>query len=205
MAVTKSQPPSTNRDTGNPQLAVDVQHGRRGRQRLRNFNHSTYIFVCRSRCLWVPIWRFARGSHLERADHAEQPRTPDIGTGIAASSCESRNHQREHWVMHPIEIRCVRLAAAITALLCLLAAPALGDDRPWEQARWHALDAHFFSSQEGFLSGQHPLESQLHTTERHGFEYSRSLSLNLERRFVFNIRGPLVWESAPVLAFEVRF
>jgi hypothetical protein len=107
--------------------------------------------------------------------------------------------------MHPIKIRCARLAFAIAALLCLLAAPALGDDQPWEQARWHALNAHFSASGEDFPSGQRWLESQLHTTTRHGFEYSRSLSLNLERKFIFSIRGPLVGERAPWLAFEVRF
>ena len=107
--------------------------------------------------------------------------------------------------MHPIQIRCARLALAIAAMFCLLAAPAVGDDRPWEQARWHALNAHFSSGGEGFPSDQRRLESQLHTTERHGFEYSRSLNLILERRFIFNVRGPLVWESAPGLAFEVRF
>jgi len=107
--------------------------------------------------------------------------------------------------MHPIEIRGIRLAFAIAALLCLLAAPALGDDQPWSQARWHALNAHFSSDGEDFSLGQLRLESQLYATERHSFEYRRSLNLNLERKFIFNIRGPLVWESAPGLAFEVRF
>jgi hypothetical protein len=205
MTVTKLQLPSTNRDTGNSQLAADVQNGRPGQQRLRNFNHSTYIRVCRSLYLWVPMWQFTSESHLERDPPRRAAPHGHIGTGLAASSCESRGRQRGQWVMHPIEIRCVRLAFAIAALLCLLAAPALGDDRPWEQARWHALDAHFSSSAENLSPFQRQLESQLHTPERHGFEYSRSLSLNLERKFVFNIRGPLVWERAPGLAFEVRF
>jgi hypothetical protein len=107
--------------------------------------------------------------------------------------------------MHPTKIRCARLAFAIAALLCVLSAPALGDDRPWEQARWHALNARFSASGEELSSGQRWLESQLHSTERHGFEYSRSLSLNFERKIVFSIQGPLVGESAPGLAFEVRF
>ena len=107
--------------------------------------------------------------------------------------------------MHPSDIRCVRLAIAIAALLCLLAAPALGDDRPWEQTRWHALDARVPSAGEDFSLDQRRLKLQFHTTEGHEFEYCRSLSLNFERRFIFNVRGPLVWESAPGLAFEVRF
>jgi hypothetical protein len=97
------------------------------------------------------------------------------------------------------------MALAIAASLCLFAAPALGDDRPWEQARWLALNARFFSNGEDLSSGQRWLESQFHTDARHGFEYSRSLSLNLERKLVFSIQGPLVAERAPGLAFEVRF
>jgi hypothetical protein len=107
--------------------------------------------------------------------------------------------------MHPKQLRCARRAFAIAALLCVLATPALGDDRPWEQARWHALNTRFFPNGEEFSSGQRWLESQLHTAERHGFEYSRSLSFNLERKVVFSIQGPLVGESAPGLAFELRF
>ena len=107
--------------------------------------------------------------------------------------------------MHPNKIRCARLAFAITALLCLLAAPALGGDRPWEQTRWQTLNAPFFPSGENLSLGQRSLESQLHTTETHGFEYSRSLRLNLERRIIFSIQGPLVGERAPGLAFELRF
>jgi hypothetical protein len=108
-------------------------------------------------------------------------------------------------VNHPTKIRCARLALAIAALLCVLSAPALGDDRPWEQVRWHALNARFSASGEELSSGQRWLESQLRTEERHIFEYSRSLSLNFERKIVFSIQGPLVGESTPGLAFEVRF
>ena len=107
--------------------------------------------------------------------------------------------------MYPNKIRCARLAFAIAALFCLLAAPALGDDQPWKQGWWHALDDRFSSSGEDSASGQRGLESQFHTSERHGFEYSRSLNLNLERKIVFSIQGPLVGEWAPGLAFEVRF
>ena len=107
--------------------------------------------------------------------------------------------------MHPTKIRCARRAFAIAALFCLLAAPALGGDRPWEQTRWHALNAPFSPSGEELSSGQRSLESHLHTTETHGFEFSRSLRLNLERKFIFSIQGPLVGERAPGLAFELRF
>jgi hypothetical protein len=108
-------------------------------------------------------------------------------------------------VTHLIQLRCARLMLAIAALLCTLAVPALGDDQPREQPRWQALNARFFPGSEEFSSGQHWLESQLYTTKRHGFEYSRSLSLNFERRLVFSIQGPLVAEWAPGLAFELRF
>ncbi len=107
--------------------------------------------------------------------------------------------------MHPIKIRCAQIALAIAALLCLLAAPALGDDRPWEQARWSTLNARYISGGEDPSSDQRWLESQLQTNERHGFEYNRSLNLNLDRKFVFSIQGPLVSEWAPGLAFELRF
>lgn len=106
---------------------------------------------------------------------------------------------------HPVQIRCVQLAFASAALLCALAAPAIGDDRPWEQARWHSLNTRFSPAGEEFSSGQRWLESQLHTTNKHGFEYSRILNWNLERKFVFSIQGPLVGERAPGLAFELRF
>jgi hypothetical protein len=49
------------------------------------------------------------------------------------------------------------------------------------------------------------LESRLHTEERHEFEYSQSLGLNFERKFVFSIQGPLVGKRAPGLALEVHF
>ena len=109
--------------------------------------------------------------------------------------------------MHSIEIRCASLALAIAALVCLAAPPALGDDRPWEQARWAALNARPFSIGEDSSWGERGFESKLHTKKSPGFEYSRSLNLNLnlEREFVFSIQGPLVGDSAPGLAFELRF
>ena len=107
--------------------------------------------------------------------------------------------------MQQIKIRGVRMAFAIATSLCLFAAPALGDDRPWERVRWHALNARFPSNGEGPSSGQRWLESQLHTEDRHGFEYSQSLSLKSEKRFIFSIQGPIVGEWAHGLAFELRF
>jgi hypothetical protein len=107
--------------------------------------------------------------------------------------------------MRQQKIRGARTTFAISALLCILAAPALCDDRPWEQKRWHALNVRFIASDEAFSPSQHQVEPQLHTHERHGLEYCRSLSSSLGRRFVFSIQGPLIAERAPGLAFEVRF
>jgi hypothetical protein len=107
--------------------------------------------------------------------------------------------------MHSIEIRCASLALAIAALLCLVVPPALGDDRPWEQARWTTLSARFFSIGEDYPWDERWFESQIHTRKSPGFEYSRSLDLNLERDFIFSIQGPLVDESASGLAIELRF
>ena len=42
--------------------------------------------------------------------------------------------------MHSFEIRGIRIALAIVASIFLLTAPALGDDRPWEQTRWRTLN-----------------------------------------------------------------
>ncbi len=106
---------------------------------------------------------------------------------------------------HPIKIRGARIALAIAALLCALAAPALGDDAPWELARWHALDARFFASGEDPTSGQRWLESQRHTKARHGFEYSQSLSLKSENKFIFSIQNSPIGVRAHGLSFEVRF
>jgi len=107
--------------------------------------------------------------------------------------------------MHSVEIRAARILLAIAVSLFLLAAPALGGDRPWEQARWHALEARLISNGEGFSSGKRWLESQTQTDERSGFEYTRSLGLSRGREFVFSIQGPLIADEAPGLAFELRF
>ncbi len=107
--------------------------------------------------------------------------------------------------MHYFEIRGVRIALAIAASIFLLTAPAQGENRPWEQTRWRTFSTQFISSGEDLSPGQRELEPALHTNERHGFEFSRSLSLNLGKKFVFSIQGPLVAERAPGLTFEVRF
>ncbi|MBW2715294.1 MAG: hypothetical protein JRD03_04425 [Deltaproteobacteria bacterium] len=107
--------------------------------------------------------------------------------------------------MGPLKIRGARTLFAIAALLCILAAPALCDDRPWKQENLDARNVRFIASDEDFSPRQRRLELQLHTHERHGFKYSRSLSSNLGRRFVFSIQGPLVADRAPGLAFEIRF
>jgi len=97
------------------------------------------------------------------------------------------------------------MAFALTALLCLLAAPALGGDRPWEQPAWHAFDARFFSNWEDPSSSQYWLEPPLHTEKRNGFNFNQDLGLEFEKRFGFSIQGPFVGETAHGLAFEVRF
>ncbi len=107
--------------------------------------------------------------------------------------------------MRPPTIRGARTLFAISAFLCMLAAPAFCEDRPWKQERWDALNVRFIASDEDFSPRQRQPELQLHTHERHGFEYSQSLSSSLGRRFVFSIQGPLVADRAPGLAFEIRF
>lgn len=107
--------------------------------------------------------------------------------------------------MHSLQSRGTRIALAIAASLCLLAAPALGDERPWEQARWHTLNVRLVSRGENLFSGQRRLESRLPTYERHKIDFSRILTLNPGPISVFGAQGPFVTESAPGLAFELRF
>ena len=108
-------------------------------------------------------------------------------------------------MLHQSTARRARMTLATVALLCVLASPAFGDDRPWEQERWHALNARYFPSGDDPSSNSNWLEYALHTDAEHGFEYSRSLSVNLDRRFIFSIQGPLVADRAPGLAFELRY
>ena len=103
--------------------------------------------------------------------------------------------------MHQTKIRGARMALAIAASLLLLAAPALGEDRPWEQARWQVLYAGFSSSGEELSLDQRWLASQLHTQVRHGLEYSRSLRSKIENNIIFSIQGPLIGEMVPGFAF----
>ncbi len=107
--------------------------------------------------------------------------------------------------MHSIQSRAVRIALAIAASLCLLAAPAMGDERPWERARWHILDVQIVSRSENIFSGQRRLESRLHKYERHEIDFSRIFTLNPGPISVFGAQGPFIAESAPGLAFELRF
>jgi hypothetical protein len=107
--------------------------------------------------------------------------------------------------MHQAMIRGARLALAISASLCLLAAPALADDRPWEQERWNAIYAGSVSSEEDHFSNQRWVEIRLRKDDRHESEYSRGLSLKFEENFIFSIQSPLAGEWAPGLAFELRF
>ena len=107
--------------------------------------------------------------------------------------------------MHQAMIRGARLALAISASLCLLAAPAFADDRPWEQERWNSIYAGSVPSEEEIFSDQRWVEIRPRTNDQHEFEYSRGLSLSLEDNFIFSIQSPLAGEWAPGLAFELRF
>jgi len=107
--------------------------------------------------------------------------------------------------MHRFMIRGAHLALAIAASLCLLAAPALADDRPWEQERWNTIYAGSVSTEDHPFSDPRWLEIQPRIDDRHESEYRRGLSLGLEENFVFSIQSPPVGEWAPGLAFEIHF
>jgi hypothetical protein len=107
--------------------------------------------------------------------------------------------------MHQAMIRGVHLALAIAASLCLLAAPTLADDRPWEQERWSAIYAGSVSTEDHPFADQQWLEIQPRMDDRHASEYRRGLHLGLEENFVFSIQSPPVGEWAPGLAFEIHF
>ena len=107
--------------------------------------------------------------------------------------------------MRQTMIRSVHLALAIATSLCLLAAPSLADDRPWEQERWNAIYAGSVTSEEDLFLDQRWLEIQPHTDGQHVSGYSLGLSLKLEEHVVFSIRSPLAGEWAPGLALELHF
>jgi hypothetical protein len=107
--------------------------------------------------------------------------------------------------MHQATIRSANLALTIAASLCLVGAPALADERPWEQERWDTVYAESVPSEEEVFSGQRWFEIRPQTDDQHEFEYSRGLSLNLEDNFIFSIQSPLAGEWAPGLAVELRF
>jgi len=102
-------------------------------------------------------------------------------------------------------IRSAHLALAIAAMLCLLAAPTLADDRPWEQERWSASYAGFVPTEDDPLANGQWLEIQPRMDDRHESEYLRGLRLGPEENFVFSIQSPPVGEWAPGLAFEIHF
>jgi hypothetical protein len=107
--------------------------------------------------------------------------------------------------MRGCENRSTRSTLAIAALLCLLAAPAVAGDRPWEQERWGTVVAGFDSEEGDLFSSQPWLEFQPRNDDSHEFEYGEGLSLNLEENFLFNIHSPFAGEWAPGFAFELRF
>jgi len=102
-------------------------------------------------------------------------------------------------------MRKLQVALAIAASLCLLSAPSLAGDRPWEQERWGSTFDSRAASPEDFTSSQtwqQPLPS---ANGRHAVTYPNGLSLNLEKNLILSIQSPLVGEWAPSLAFEFRF
>lgn len=107
--------------------------------------------------------------------------------------------------MHQTRIRGACVVLAIATSLCLLAAPAISDDRPWEAERWYTTYGGFSSSVEDFSSAQRWLQPQFSAEDGHAFEYRRGLSLNLEENFFIGIHSPPAGEWAPSLAFELRF
>jgi hypothetical protein len=107
--------------------------------------------------------------------------------------------------MHQAMIRSANLALTIAASLCLVAAPALADERPWEQEHWDTIYAGSVPSEEEIFSDQRWFEIRPPTDDPHEFEYSRGLSLDFKENFIFSIQSPLAGEWAPGLAFELRF
>ena len=107
--------------------------------------------------------------------------------------------------MHQAMIRSANLALTIAASLCLLTAPALADERPWEREHWDTVYAGSVPSEEEVFSAQRWFEIRPRTNDQHESEYSQGLSLNLEDHFIFSIQSPLAGEWAPGLAFELRF
>jgi hypothetical protein len=107
--------------------------------------------------------------------------------------------------MRHVGTREVRIALTVAAALCVLSAPALAGDRPWEQERWSSTFDVRGSGPEDFSSSQQWRPSMLPTNDRHAVEYPSGLSLNLESNLSLSIQSPLVGEWAPSLAFEFRF
>jgi hypothetical protein len=155
------------------------------------------------------VWEIGLHDSLAESIYSATPHTEQqfgpYRHGLCSLLLRIGEQREEASGMRPFKIRGARTTFAISALLCILAAPALCDDRPWKQEHSHALDAQFIASDDDFSSRQRQPEPQLHTHEIHGLEYSRSLNSSLGRRFVFSIQGPLVADRAPGLAFEIRF
>ena len=107
--------------------------------------------------------------------------------------------------MRQTVIRSANLALAVTASLCLFAATALADERPWEQERWNTVHAGSNPSEDEILSGQRWFDIRPYANDQYESEYNLGLSLNLEENFSFSIQSPLAGEWAPGLAFELRF
>ncbi len=102
-------------------------------------------------------------------------------------------------------MRKLLVALAIAAPLCLLSAPSLAGDRPWEQERWATPFDSRGASPEDFTSSQPWQQPLTHAGDRHAVTYPNGLSLNLEKNLTLSIQSPLIGEWAPSLAFEFRF
>ncbi|MBW2540832.1 MAG: hypothetical protein JRF15_01975 [Deltaproteobacteria bacterium] len=97
------------------------------------------------------------------------------------------------------------MALAMGGALCLAGAPALADDRPWEQERWNSVYAGSDSSDGDLFVDGRWIEIRPPTETQRESESSRGLSLSLEENFSFSLQSPPAGEWAPGLAFELRF
>jgi hypothetical protein len=93
----------------------------------------------------------------------------------------------------------------LLAALFFCAGTALAGDDFWALDQWPLVDARDASLDAEPSLGERWLDPVFQSEEQHGFEYSRSLAVNLEKKLVLSIKGPLIRDRAPGLAFELRF
>jgi hypothetical protein len=102
-------------------------------------------------------------------------------------------------------IRSLQTGVLFLAALFICAGTALAGDDFWTLDHWLLVDARHASLDAEPSLGERWLNPVFQSEEQHGFEYSRSLAVNLEKKLVFSIQGPLIKDRAPGLAFELRF